>query len=59
MIDIITALKTITQRSKKYVDDSLDSRIPACTTDDNDKILSVVDGVPTWITIINTEEVEY
>lgn len=33
--------------------------VPACTTDDNDKILSVVDGVPTWVTITNAEGVAY
>lgn len=33
--------------------------VPATTTDDNDKILSVVNGVPAWVAITNAEGVAY
>lgn len=33
--------------------------VPSCTADDNGKILSVVNGVPTWIPVINAEGVAY
>ena len=37
----------------------LNTRIPPVTSNDNDKILSVVNGVPTWIEITNAEGVKY
>ena len=33
--------------------------VPSATTDDNGKFLRVVDGVATWSTVINAEEVSY
>ena len=33
--------------------------VPSATTDDNDKILMVVNGVPTWMAITNAEGVRY
>ena len=33
--------------------------VPSATTDDNDKILMVVNGVPTWVAITNAEGVAY
>lgn len=43
--------------SLSFIDDDLINviseinELPSSTTNDNDKILSVVDGVPTWVTI--------
>lgn len=51
--------------TKKYVDDvkqyvnDYTIPIPSVTEEDNDKILSVVDGKPAWITINNAEGVAY
>lgn len=47
--------------SETYVDNAISAinAVPACTTSDNDKILAVVNGVPTWISITNAEGVEY
>ena len=33
--------------------------VPSATTDDNDKILMVVNGVPAWVAITNAEGVRY
>ena len=33
--------------------------VPSATTDDNDKILMIVNGVPTWVAITNAEGVVY
>ena len=33
--------------------------VPACTTADNGKILQVVNGAPTWVTIPNAEEASF
>ena len=33
-----------------------DALIPIPTTDDNGKLLKVVDGAPTWVLIANAEE---
>ena len=43
------------QLFKEYID----GKIPDVTTDDNGKILSVENGVPTWISVVNTEGVKY
>ena len=40
---------------KEYID----SKIPDVTTEDNGKFLSVENGVPTWISVVNTEGVKY
>ena len=37
----------------------INNAVPTTTTDDNDKILMVVNGVPTWATITNAEGVGY
>ena len=37
----------------------INNAVPTTTTDDNDKILMVVNGVPTWATITNAEGVKY
>lgn len=33
--------------------------VPSCTTDDNDKFLRVVEGVATWSTVQNAEDVSF
>lgn len=33
--------------------------VPECTIDDNGKFLCVVNGVATWTTILNAEEVKF
>ena len=37
----------------------INNAVPTTTTDDNDKILMVVNGVPAWVAITNAEGVRY
>ena len=44
----------------EYITDTeLNARVPETTSSDNDKILSIVNGSPAWITITNAEGVRY
>ena len=45
--------------TETYVNDMISNAVPSATTDDNDKILMVVNGVPTWVAITNAEGVRY
>ena len=47
--------------SETYVNNAVAgvNAVPSSTTADNDKILMVVDGVPTWVAITNAEGVAY
>ena len=40
--------------TQSYVDTSISGvkQIPSCSTSDNDKVLTVVGGVPTWATVV-------
>ena len=45
--------------TETYVNDMISNAVPSATTDDNDKILMVVNGAPTWVAITNAEGVRY
>ena len=45
--------------TETYVNDIISNAVPSATTDDNDKILMVVNGAPTWVAITNAEGVRY
>lgn len=50
---------TAQYKFKNYVDTKCSNIIPSCSTDDNGKFLRVVNGVATWQTVQNAEEVTF
>lgn len=45
--------------SSQKIQNEISKCIPSATSNDNGKFLSVADGVPTWVEIINGNEVSY